>query len=1306
MLYRLFVSFCALFIAAQAFGDSPYPRMANIAIGKSVNFTPPPNYKGTMDNDDAKQLTDGLLASKTPMWSDKNAVGWIGPKSVAFTVDLGSVQPIRGVALHAAAGQSGVEWPAGIQVFVSDTGSKFSLAGDFAEPLTMRAARKGYAANWLTVDKLETHGRFIKFICSPANLGAGSYISMDEVEIYRGNDDWIKRPLATADAPEQWQAVWPEIKWNNNVSSIPEKERPARILLVDGESAKADNSPLQQTLTDNNGVSFTFIGEAGKPRGMSWVGKLATPVLTEKCRYALLTFRATGIRRTYTVYPMVALHGFNDQTADNEISLLEANMAPNDGRRHTLVKLLPEGFTIQQIKVGLVSHDDAPQLTLERLELCSAPPEVFNHEVAVGQEQSKSGFTQVELNELLNGTLSDWYAQALSTHKTVLDGVRNLKPGPVTVSGIPFVIASENKNLALMPESKPSTQQVEFLRQKVYKRFLGPESRHDTLSVNVDVKACEAFLLLTLSAPPVQKQGGIPNAPFCLDDIECIAIELAYDKGNNELAFPYSLADKGCFMPAREIGAYAVAVDSARQLKKITLHNRQFGPNFALAGLTFNTTAKALIAELATFAPPVKTRQNPEPAAKPAAVDCQGSRLTFSNRWYEYSFDLANGFVIDRIINRWNESAKIKIAPSSGLRVRVGDVIYTGRCFKAEVVKMTKTAAELKLTSMRTELPIEIKVLITAADSPELSFAVQMVNRGNKLLSAELCLPALCGLSLGELPRTSLFFPQYRAVNTANNIALRAPYGPEFTLQFMDVYNRLDGIGLMVRSDNKEQRMVDFALRKDEHGVSGGVCFPAEYNQLAPGESRAYPAISLFNHGGDWHAAFNFYRDWVRSWYKPFKAQDKDYFLNAWDITAYRPSEKVSWADSKFPAPITPDRKEFLLNEALAFEKRQLGHVSDIIHFYNWNYNDRKGRNEYGIHGTPWAYEQVGGLDFFRRGIADIQDKWKRPVSLYTLVDRVRLSALPDQELAKEVVENAWHKILDNDASAIVRASGKADGIVYPQIGYDRWVDFVVNDITKMQQDTGCKLVYIDVFPTFSHLGKGYKGITPRENDLKTVKRVRESLPGNVALWTEYCFTDVASQYADGAHAYYFLTLNTTFARRYNSVDRGNDLFMEMPLNAARYVLPRYKTIGLPVYIEAGNKPSQVDALFANGEAIMYSTWRLHHSHIQDRLNRAYLVKHEYNDCFNSENPVPQIDSEASGIAVNLFPGEKRKLWTIYNGRPKTYSGPVLAIPHQAGAKYREVWHNKELRPVVENGIAVISLSIDPQMVAAVVQEP
>lgn len=1291
-------------VAAADDAAGPLPGVENLALGKTVIFDTPPNYTACVDEGDATQLVDGKLASETPIWYDAAAVAWVLVDPTVFTIDLGQVQPIRGVGLRMGAGQAGVEWPAAVRIYVSDDGERYSAVGDLMQMLLEEPPEQGYAALWLATDKLRTHGRYVRIVCTPVNLGTGQYIMLDEVQVYRGEAEWLQEPLAFAEAPQQWRADLDAINWSANIDITPPTERPRHIQLIDGDVAPPSGTPVQQATPAEGGVCFSLLGEAGRPRSMSWTGVLPKPISTAQCRYALLQFSAEGIRRTYDVRPLVLLQGINDKTSANSVTLLEANQPLNDGRSHTLIKPLPEGFTLQDIKVVLLTQSDAPRLTLQRLELLDAIPDVFTAEVSTSPAQPAKGLMPVSLGEAANGSLSGWCGQVLAKYGAALDGVGTLPPGPVEVSGVPFVIGDGESNIAMMPDSPRVSERVEFLRQEVDSYYIDPQSRDDAVSVEVGTQCREAFLLLALSAPSIQVRGGVPHTALRLDDIECFSVELSYDQGQSEIAFPYSLADRACYIPARELGAYAVAVDPTRTLTRITLHARHFGMNYALAGLTLNTSGEALAPELVAMPEPARTTSHPEPSPQPVMVRREGGQITFANRWYEYAFDVAEGFVLERFVNRTNPEAEVRIGPNSGLRVRVGDTVYTGRCFEARIGRTSETEAEFRLTSTREELPLAITLTITAHESPELTFTARVRNTGEQPLGIELCLPAIADLALGDVEHTRVFFPQYRAVDTGQYIALRAPYGPEFSTQFMDVYNRDAGIGLMVRTDNAEQQMADFTLRKDPSGVSGGVCFPAGYNEIAPGETRAYPPVSLLAHGGDWHDAFTLYRDWLRSWYSPHRAQDKDYFLNAWDLQCYRASEKLSWREARTPGFITPDRTEFLTDEIFAYEHKYLGHVPDLIHFYDWTYSDENDRHERGTFGSPGAYAKVGGIEVFRNGIAEIQEKWDCPVSLYTLNDRFRISVLPDQELARELAAEARSVQMDDDGSAALRGAKPADGLVFPVFGNPRWEDYFINDIVQMQRDTGCRIVYMDVMPRFSHL-RGYNGMSPRENDMNVVTRVREALPPDVALWSEYPFTDVASQYADGCIEYYFFTLHETFARRYNASDRADDLFMEMPMSIGRYALPRYRRFGLPVYIQADNKPGQVDAIFVNGEVFHEDTWHLHHSRIRERINRAYVVKHQYTDCFSTEDPVPHVETAASGITANLFPAESRNLWTLYNGRPKTYTGIVLRVPHRDGATYRDAWNDVALTPSIHNGIAEISLTIDPQQPGCVVQE-
>lgn len=1309
--YTCFILIALLMQSLHAYAavNPPHANRENVAANKPVKFDTPPNYPQTTDADDARQMTDGAFSSSTPIWNGKETVGWVGETPAVFTVDLGQVRPIRGAGIHFAAGSAGVEWPASIQMFVSDTGEKYTPVGDVMQLLTARPPKKGYAAAWLSTDKLQTHGRFVKFSLTPRNLGNGAYIFMDEIEIHRGEDEWLSRPLAASDAPTHWLADLRSMDWQDQAVSIPEAERPARIVLVDGKSETGGDAPLQQAIGGENGILFTFLGEAGKPRAMTWLATLARPISTENCRYVLLTFSAQGIRRTYEVRPLLTLHGINDQTAQNVVTLMDVNLPLNDGRPHTLLTQLPEGFTLQQIKVAMISEDDAPRLTIHRLELLNEAPQMFGADVSADAPPRADGMKAVDLGTALNGSIADWYRQVLSTFKVAIDGVRTLDGGPATVSGVPFIIAAGDKNLAMMPQSKPSDERVEFLGAMMDRRYLEPEARHDTLSVDVDARAREAFLLLAVSANPVQRLGGQPSTALHLDDIEVLSVELTYDRGESEIAFPYSLADKGCYIPARLIGAYAVAVDPSRTLRKITLHNRQFGPDFALAAVTLNTSATPRVPELAEMPAPRRTRRNTDPAPRPLSLTHNSDRITISNRWYECGIDLSRGFVIDQYTNRWNGATPIELSDSSGLRVRVGNTVYTGRCFTGKVMRQTPTSIDLKLTSNRPELPLQIDLTLSADESPELKFIARSTSTAkgsSEAMEPELCLPALDGLSIGDVARTRLFFPQYRSVETGRPIALRAPYGPEYTLQFMDIYNSDAGVGVMVRTDNKEQQMVQFALRKDDRGVSGGACFPADYNHLSPGQSRTHIPVSLIAHAGDWRDAAAGYRDWVRSWYKPHRSQDKDYLINAWEIACYRTSIYLSWLEQRAAPFINEARTKFMTDEVFAFEKKSRGHYPDLVHFYNWTYDDEKKANDYGVHSTPEVYRHVGGIEFFRNGINDIQTRLHKPVSLYTVIDRFRASLVPDQALAAELVGQSWHQEPDKDADASshVRGSTVRDGTYFIRPGNKKWTDCVIADIVKMQRDTGCKMVYIDVFAFWSHI-KGDHGISPRQADLMVIKSLKEQLPPDVALWSEYPVTDVASQWHDGALHYYFLHLNEVFARRYDDAGRANDLYREMPLNAGRFILPRYKMIGLCAYIEAGNSPSQPDALFINGEANQEDTWRLHHSRIRAKLNRAYDLKHAYTDCFNGDNPLPHVDTAAAGIVANRFDGDHRTLWTVYNGRPKTYSGIVIEVPHKEGAIYRDAWNDKVLSPSIEQGVARLSLTIDPQQPGCIVQE-
>jgi hypothetical protein len=161
----------------------------NLAHGKSYTLTPPPNYGLCTDPGDAKQLTDGEY-TQGYFWAQKSTVGWQATEPVIVTIDLGRVEPVRGVSWSTAAGVAGVRWPKEISILVSDDGRNYYAAGELVT-LSARSGTpptNGYALHRFKTDLLKTHGRFVSLVVTPNE----SFCFVDEIEVLKGEADWVQ----------------------------------------------------------------------------------------------------------------------------------------------------------------------------------------------------------------------------------------------------------------------------------------------------------------------------------------------------------------------------------------------------------------------------------------------------------------------------------------------------------------------------------------------------------------------------------------------------------------------------------------------------------------------------------------------------------------------------------------------------------------------------------------------------------------------------------------------------------------------------------------------------------------------------------------------------------------------------------------------------------------------------------------------------------------------------------------------------------------------------------------------------------
>jgi len=167
-------------------------RYANIAKGKTYTFNTLPNYDLCSDPGDSVQLTDGIYTAGY-FWTQKTTVGWNRKRPVVITIDLGKIEPIRGVSYNTAAGVAGVTWPVSVHILVSDDGTNYFAIGDLVALSNKRDAppARGYAVHRYWIESLRTHGRYVQLLIDPGV----PYCFVDEVEVYRGEDSWLTQKL-------------------------------------------------------------------------------------------------------------------------------------------------------------------------------------------------------------------------------------------------------------------------------------------------------------------------------------------------------------------------------------------------------------------------------------------------------------------------------------------------------------------------------------------------------------------------------------------------------------------------------------------------------------------------------------------------------------------------------------------------------------------------------------------------------------------------------------------------------------------------------------------------------------------------------------------------------------------------------------------------------------------------------------------------------------------------------------------------------------------------------------------------------
>jgi Domain of unknown function (DUF6259) len=1085
---------------------------------------------------------------------------------------------------------------------------------------------------------------------------------------------------------ETWSAVC-----NENYT----KEVYSRLL--DKVSVEQFRPSTSFSLTKHDDVlTFGVGGHFPQQRGTRWLSKLHK-YTTSKFHYYAIRYKATGIRRDNRIYPIVSINISDTTSLVINDSLLNSSQILNDDIWHVVIgkKFLSAPIDSLQVEVGIEGSNG--RISIDYIGFAASLDKFPKDLLSQKQELTKrdNAFYTVDITPQCNDSYASALTRVLDQHILMHDGYNALPTGTVAIEGIPFEFVASQNNLIVFPEDTATmSETVTFLGGEVERKYYFPESRDDTITLSVNKQASEVFFMLVAEKPSTIPRFGLPEDPFLLHDIETFAVELVYANGEHEFAFPYSLADKG-YRIYRMAGVYAVPADSTQTLKSIVLHNRVYGCNVALAAITINTSPNRFLDSVFNESPVVHVPHLPEPATRVPYIKKQGSILLCGNTYYDVKINCTNGFLIEKIINRWSDKTDIALSGESGIEIRIDDRVITGRDFTVTSLSVNNNCANLILQSKKESVPLTIALSITVNETPSLILNGSVTNTGTKSLNADIKIPNLSDVIIGDLDNTWMFFPKYRNVITNQYGSYIAHNNHCYPMQVMDSYNPETGTGIAIITHNRGSTPLEYVISKDRRGVSYAVQYPAEFHTLQPLQTTKLVETCLVFHAGGWHGAFMQYKNWVASWYQRHQAKNRDWFDRLFLLRTEMFSKHLSKRILGTPGIYNPQDKSYRFEEAMAANRKYYDADPDIIHFYCWHYNDEINDYQYG----EYTFDNIGGLSTFKKLIEHIKKDYGFKVSLYTISDRFSKAA---KSIDPEMAQKACRARKDGKLA-------ETDTTWYICQGYKPVQDHYVESLKRIQKETGADMLYLDLlavwhmYPCYTQ-GHGHRiPYWPNEVSRQLITRIREELPPHVVLWTEYPFNDVNTGYSDGTIQYYYMPIYRHFSRPYNVLECAPS-FHELPMNTFRFAFPDIKQICFTNHAEKNPNWSDLKAIFFNGEALYDCSWYAFSSRCREMFNKTLKIKRAYVDCFTSKNPIPLVPTERNEVYANKFSGDHRTAWTLYNARFITVRGPILAIDHKPGATYYDAWNQKKLTPAIVNGKAIIELKMDPQELGCIVQ--
>lgn len=96
-----------------------------------------------------------------------------------------------------------------------------------------------------------------------------------------------------------------------------------------------------------------------------------------------------------------------------------------------------------------------------------------------------------------------------------------------------------------------------------------------------------------------------------------------------------------------------------------------------------------------------------------------------------------------------------------------------------------------------------------------------------------------------------------------------------------------------------------------------------------------------------------------------------------------------------------------------------------------------------------------------------------------------------------------------------------------------------------------------------------------------------------------------------------------------------------------------------------------------------------------EALRRVATLQRRFAPLFGSHGWRPYEQTLQQGVFASRWPGEGRTLWTLVNRQEYAIDGEQLRVPHQASARYFDLWNGLELTPRIDGDRAILSAPVE-----------